>query len=145
MNKAAIPLLKPTNRTRSGPVLRSCGTELIIDYDCEADDGNISWAKLIFSEVLVYEYRQAVCCSTTDIVEPTKLRVLRSSGFLSEAVKRWKEAVGWQARQSEIGGAERFGHYTVFFDDIGSVNVVAAHFEVDQKGQKIESKPDQDI
>ena len=116
----------PMNRTRRGPICRSQNDELLIDYDYEQEDGVVTWSRLIFSNVLAIEYRQATCCRPEDVLSATEIRGVENSAWLSEVLKLWQESVGWQEWQQKSSGARRFKHYTAFFDDAGCVCVVAA-------------------
>jgi hypothetical protein len=64
------------------------------------------------------------------VLPATELRSQAESEYLALAVSRWKEAVGWQRWQEQRGGPDRFRHFTMFFDDVGSIDVVSARCEV---------------
>jgi hypothetical protein len=119
-------VVAPMNRTRRGPICRIEKDELIVDYDYEHENGTVTWSRLIFRSVLAIEYRQATCCHSDDIISATEIRRIEKSAWLSDVLKLWHESVGWQEWQEKLGGARRFKHYTVFFDDAGCLNVVAA-------------------
>lgn len=126
MSAANIQLQRPTNRTVTGPRFHADGTRVIVEYDCELDEGGVEWSKLSFEEVLAFEYRQVACCRADDVVGAHEIRCLEKSTYLSDVIDRWQESVGWQEWQQEQGGDARFKHFTIFFDDAGCVNVVAA-------------------
>ena len=130
MSVASLTLTKPANRTVEGPRFKQAGHLIIVEYDCERDDGRVDWSQIVFQEVIVFEYREASCCREEDVVGPSEVRCLTESELLTEVLNRWKQAVGWQEWQQEQGGAERFKHFTVFFDDAGCVNAVAASCRV---------------
>src|SRR6266436_542542 len=111
--------MHPTNRTRYGPVWRHQRDKLIVDYDYERDDGSITWWRVVFSDVLAIEYRQQTCCRSEDIIEATEIKAIENSAWLFEVLKLWQESVGWQEWQQSLGGAARFKHYTLFFDEVG--------------------------
>lgn len=126
MNTINLQLQRPTNRTNSGPRLRNDGQHLVVEYDCEREDGRVEWSQVSFEEVLAFEYRQAACCGADDIVGSSEIRCLDNSEHLSAVMNRWQKSVGWQEWQQQQGGAARFKHFTVFFDDVACLNVVAS-------------------
>lgn len=126
MNTASLILTKPTNRTVDGPTFQKEAARVIVEYDFERDDGDVDWAQIVFEEVLVFEYREATCCGPDDVVEATEVRCLSQSDLLTEILNRWQQSIGWQEWQHEQGGADRFKHFTLFFDDAGCVDVIAA-------------------
>ena len=126
MSAASVTLTKPTNRTVDGPKFQSENHQVIVEYDHEYDDGSVDWAQIVFDEALVFEYREATCCKEEDMIGATEVRCLTESDLLTQVLNRWKQPVGWQEWQQEQGGAERFKHFTVFFDDAGCVEAVAA-------------------
>ena len=65
-----IPLPRPTSATVKGPKLQFESPTLIVAYDYERDDGVIEWTRLVFNDVLAYEYRQIACCEAAHIVKP---------------------------------------------------------------------------
>lgn len=125
-----IQLLRPTNRTVEGPRLRLDDKQLIVEYDCQADDGSVEWSKIVFGEVLAAEYRQNVCCDADSIIDAHEVRCTTESSRLAQILKLWNESVGWQEWQQKQGGASRFKHFTVFFDDAGCVDVISASCDV---------------
>lgn len=133
-----INLVLPLSRTVRGPLLRRewAGTEgdrLIVDYDYEQDDGSIQWARIIFEEILFFEFRIDPCSRAEDIVSSRKMRCLSKSPVLDELLKQWMVSLGWERRQQERGGAARFKHFTIWFDNTGTVNVVAARVSIEPK------------
>lgn len=130
MSAIGIQLSSPTNRTVEGPQIQFDRGGLIVKYDYQSDDGSIKWEKILFFDVLSVEYNQAACCSEDSVVSAREIRTTSISSRLTEMTKRWKESVGWQDWQQEQGGASRFKHFTIFFDDAGCVEVIAASCEV---------------
>ena len=126
MDTTSLQLQLPTNRTVAGPRFRNDGTRMIVEYDYQQDDGTIQWSQLSFEEVLAFEYRQEACCSPDDVLGAHEVRCLAESKRLSDVLDKWLESVGWEEWHQEQGGASRFRHFTVFFDDAGCINVVAA-------------------
>src|SRR5437764_7065001 len=125
----------PTDRTQDGPIWLSHNDELVIDYDYQHDDGSHTWSRLIFRNVLAIEYRQATCCRGEDIISATEIRAVEDSTWLFNVLKLWQESVGWQEWQQKLGGPRRFKHYTAFFDEAGSMNVVASDCNISDLGQ----------
>ena len=134
MTSTSLPLPLATNRTVSGPRSKVEGESVIIEYDHEEDDGSTSWASITFSQVLEIRYRQAVCAAADDILSPDEMVCLRDSTLLREIVARWQDAVGWQELQQELGGAARFNHYKLYFDDAACLDVVAAGHTITSGG-----------
>lgn len=52
------------------------------------------------------------------------------SKWLSEVLARWNESVGWIDWHKQQGGASRFRHFSLFFDDAGCINTIAASCEI---------------
>lgn len=103
---------------------------LLLDYDCEQDDGAAEPARLIFEEVLAFEYRDSTSCQAEDVLPPTEIRILEQSRYLDSVRSLWEERVGWQDWQRQQGEATRFKHFTVYFDDVGCLHVIASHCKV---------------
>jgi hypothetical protein len=125
MNTTKIELSYPTNRTIEGPKLSQFRDSMVVEYDCQQDDGSVVWARIAFAEVLASEYRQISCCTEDSIVGFREIRVANQSSWLSGILHRWSESVGWQDWQKQQGGASRFKHFTIFFDDACCMSVVA--------------------
>jgi hypothetical protein len=121
----------PTNRTVIGPILQQRGSLLIVNYDCEQDDGVVAWSKVLFDEILVLDYRQSTCCSGEDVIGWNEIKCLKESPFLAEMLSKWQEAVGWQDFHKNKGGPGRFKHFKMFFDDVACINVIAASCTVE--------------
>lgn len=120
----------PTNRTMKGPKLTNDGKRLIVDYDFEEDDGSTRWGRVVFDEVLSFEYRDSACCRAEDVLPPTEIRSRADSAYLGLVTDLWQESVGNQAWQHGKGGRDRFQHFTVYFDDACCLNIVASGCEV---------------
>ena len=115
-----INLSRPTNRTSEGPRFRLERSQLTLEYDSEADDGSIEWSKVVFREVLTFEYRQESCCAPESVVGSRQIYAPSESPYLDEVLSRWQTSVGWQAWQQRQGGAERFRNFILFFDGAGA-------------------------
>jgi len=98
----------------------------VIEYDYEQADGSTTFVTLGFIEVLSFEYRQSACLDASDVLPPTEMLCLCQSGRLTTALNLWQTHVGWQEFQAKQGGADRFRHYKVYFDDAGCIDVVAS-------------------
>lgn len=130
MNNNSIPLPVPTNQTVTGPTYTSAGRQAIVDYDYESDEGSIQWTRLIFEEVIAFEYRQAACARLDDILPARTIRCQTQSGFLAEIMESWCSTLGEAAKGSDGSGPSQFQHFTIYFDDSASINVVAASARV---------------
>ena len=125
-----LQLAVPTNRTMKGPILTHQGEQLIVDYDFESDDGSDLWGRIVFEEILAYEYLDISSCTAGDVLAPAEIRRRVESDYLSLVTSRWQASVGTQAWQQRKGGRERFQHFTIYFDDVCCVNVVASSCKV---------------
>ena len=115
-----------TNRTVQGPLCKVDGKKSVIEYDYQNDDGSTQWVSITFDQVLRLNYRQAACCASEDVLPPDELVCLESSDWLDETIEKWTDSVGWQEWQQKQGGAFRFRHYKLYFDDAAFVEVIAA-------------------
>jgi len=125
MNSIIDPIL-PTNTTAVGPRLRFERGKLIVEYDHQSDDGAVVWGRMVFDEVLAFEFHDAITCPADSVIGAREVRRLTESRWLTELLQRWNQAVGWHDFQQRKGGASRFAHFTVYFDDAGCIDVVAA-------------------
>lgn len=130
MNTEHIQLLHSTNRTIDGPRFRHEQNQLVVEYDFQYDDGSVKWSELIFRDVLAVDYRQFACCADESVVDSNEVHSKAESTWLSEVLARWNETVGWLDWQKRQGGASRFRHFSVFFDDAGCINTIATSCEV---------------
>ena len=131
MSVEGIKIGLPMNRTVQGPRITKDGNHLVIAYDCEQDDGSIQWARIVLDEVLFYEYRDIACCRAGSVLSPTQVRCQDDSETLAAILEQWQESVGWQEWQKEKGGSARFKHFTVFFDEAGSIDAIAVNCHVE--------------
>jgi hypothetical protein len=122
----SIPLRAPTDRTVEGPSLKMEKGRLVVAYDFERDDGSIEHSRVVFEEVISYDYRDTTCCSAENVASATEVRVQTESKYLDSIMSRWEERVGWHAWQKEQGGAPRFKHFSLYFDDVASLDVIAS-------------------
>ena len=131
-NSESHRLFVPANGTQQGPKLAHQKEQLIVDYDFEDDDGSIRWARILFQEVLSFEYRDSSCCRAEDVLPSTEIRSRADSEYLRTVTDRWHEFVGGQEWQQGKGGRGRFQHFTLYFDDACSLNIVASACEICQ-------------
>jgi hypothetical protein len=122
-------LTVPTNRTINGPKLTHNREQLVVDYDCEENDGSVTWSRVVFTEVLSFEFRQSVCCQADDVLRATEIRSQRNSEYLKAITGKWHAAVGSQKWQRDKGGPSRFQHFTIYFDDVCCLNIIASSCE----------------
>src|SRR5437867_12985817 len=120
---ADIPLPRPTSATVKGPTLQFEYPTLIVAYDYERDDGVIEWTRLLFNDVLAYEYRQMACCEVEHIIGYKAIKRFLESKWLADVLKVLQEAVSWQEWQQQQGGEKRYKHVRVLFDDAVCVDV----------------------
>jgi hypothetical protein len=130
MNTERIQLPHPTNRTMDGPLFRQERNRLVVEYDFQFDNGTVQWTTLTFLDVLAVEYRQSACCAAESVVSAREMHSVGDSRWLSEILAIWTESVGWQDWHKRQGGASRFKHFSLFFDDAGCVSVIAAFCEI---------------
>jgi hypothetical protein len=128
---ADIKLIHAANRTVNGPKLLKDRNVLQVDYDYEFDNGTIEWSKIVFTEVILFEWRDNPCCRPDDIVEWSGVRCVGDSDFLNTLKERWKKLVGHTDWDQNKGSENRFKHYTVYFDDVGSLNIIASGCSVE--------------
>ena len=123
-NRMALNLA--TNRTIRGPHVFFSRDELCVEYDHQGDDGAITWASIVFTDVIAFEFRQEVCCTLESVPDSSSITIEMDSQWLSELRKQWVSLLGGQEWQEKQGGFTRFHHFVVFFDDVGCLEVVAA-------------------
>lgn len=123
-----IGLPFPTSRTRSGPLVVLEPPELVVDYDCEEDDGTLRWARIRFSGVMAFEYRQEACCLASDIEAYNKMLEIRTSARLDDIRKRYER---YMLPQSRVVEASDFAQFLIYFDDSGCVDVIASSFQIE--------------
>lgn len=133
MKSDGIRLPRSTSRTVTGPKLEGTGQRACVIYDYEHDDGRIEWTRVIFDDVLVLEYRRDSLCTEHDIVGPCHVRCLSGSRWLEELVGHLCESEMWVRSQEKKGGVRRFSHFTIFFDDVACINVIASSCTIEEE------------
>lgn len=121
-----IPLPLPTDETERGPILHVSRSSLEILYD-QWDE---HWAVLVFTEMLALDYRDGASCEAEGMIGAGELQSLSESPWLDQVMRQWTEAVGSHVWQEGQGGAQRFRHYRLYFDDAAAVSVVASSFRI---------------
>jgi hypothetical protein len=101
---------------------------LLVEYDYDNDDGQARWGEIVFTETLFFQFADASCFE--EVTAGDGIRRLEESQLLVSVVARWNESVGWHKWQQDKGGAARFSHFTAFFDDAGSLDVIASDCKV---------------
>jgi hypothetical protein len=122
-----------------GPILQypAHGTvrQLTVDYDYAGRE----WARLVFQDVLLFEWRAESVCRGVDAVSNTEMSCSDNSLMLSEAVKLWMRSRYRSEAQISSedlrGGPSRFKHYAVWFDDSGTLHVVAGGFSATRSAE----------
>lgn len=114
------------DQTSEDPEIKLSKDRLVIVYDSVDDDSQSREGRLIFEEVLAFEYRDEACCPAENVLPSCEIKVLDSSGYLDSVRVLWSERVGWQDWERKKGGAGRFRHFICFFDDFGCLDVIAS-------------------
>jgi len=115
----------PTDATETGPIIEYRNSSVSVKYD-NLDSKEAKWVSLAFRDVLAYEVCESICCSVETVIPSDVIEARKESAWLTQIVGRWKELVGWQQFQQELGGEKRFKHYVIDFDDVCAVQVIAA-------------------
>ncbi len=126
MREISLPF--PTSRTRTGPLVRLEAPALVVDYDCQEDDGAVRWVRIRFDLVMAFAYRQEACCLASDVEAYNKMLELRTSAHLEEIRGRYERSV---PRQSRVVEASEFARFLIYFDDSGCVDVIASSFQIE--------------
>jgi hypothetical protein len=130
-----ISLKLPTNRVVNGPKLNFRPDSLVVEYDYEMDDGTHKWTKVLFEDILAFEWRNNCCFKAEDVLNSQVMRFKKKSKYLDSILKVWQALIGWHEYQIKLGGKDRFKHFTMYFDDAGTINVVAANCIVEEIDQ----------
>mgnify|MGYP001810974256 CR=1 FL=1 len=80
---------------------------------------------MTFHEPLYFEWRDVSCCKAEDVLDSASIHEQCDSELLKNVIERWTESVGWQEWQVKKGGADRFRHYFVYFDDAAVIQIIA--------------------
>jgi hypothetical protein len=123
-----ISLPLRTSRTRGGPLVRLEPPALVVDYNCEEDDGALRWARIRFSGVMAFEYRQEACCLASDVEAYNKMLEVRTSARLDDIRRCYERSV---PRESRVTEASEFAQFLIYFDDSGCVDVIASSFQLE--------------
>ena len=89
---------------------------------------NVEWTRVVFRDVLAFEYRQDACCQAEDLDAYNRVVKYLDSDWLEEMRNRRAGVLGHQANQEP---AASYAHWRIYFDDAGCIDVMARSFEVD--------------
>lgn len=118
-----LVLTMPTHRTLIGPIIKLDTEQLIVEYDYEQDDGTVSWAKLLFRQILAVDYRAHACCRGEDVLPNNVLLKSSDSPWYREVVSLHRLHSGSQDSANTHGA---YAHFQVYFDDVACLRVIAA-------------------
>jgi len=113
-----------------GPRLEAHHTSLIVEYDHQANSGEVRWARLKFGDVLAYAFLAYGCCRSEHTGDSDSIRCYRESEWLAGLLAEWQEQIGWHPSHEARGGVEGFSHFRVYFDEAGCFDVAAASCSV---------------
>jgi hypothetical protein len=120
-------LPRPTSQTITGPILCLHSRKLTIDYDFERDDGIVEWIRVVFKDVLTFEYRQIECCQAEDLDAFNQIVKYPRSDWRKRMVDRSTYFLGVQANEKN---ADTYAHWRMYFDDVGCLDVIARSFDL---------------
>ena len=130
MSTTSVPLPLPTNTTQEGPRFRGDDKQVVVEYDYHSDDGRTVWTTVVFEDVLQFEFRPDPCPTADDIADDirsaTEMRVRDASQRLTTVLERWQVTLGSHEWQQKQGGAARYRHFSIWFDDAGCIDVIAS-------------------
>jgi hypothetical protein len=126
-----ISLPRPTNATRKGPLLNADPASLSVRYDHERENGTLEWTRILFREVLAFEYRQSACCEVDDVIAAHAITSFDDTEWLFKIVALWRERVGWQQWHQQQGGGKRFRQFRLYFDDAGCLDVISSSYAIE--------------
>ena len=133
MKVSSIPLCQRTDEADEAKILYEKG-KLIVKYDYYDEDGKFAgWAEVSFNECMFYRFFDSPCCEVEHILSPREIQRKDISELLELLLPKWQESVGWEEYQQQLGGAGRFSHYTVFFDHVGALDVIASGCSVESR------------
>lgn len=94
-----VQLPQATSRTITGPRLGLIPPRLVLEYDCEQDDGSTIWTRISFSDVLAVDFRQEACCTAEDVEGYNRMVRYQDSDWLAEIRDRWRRYLGRQGER----------------------------------------------
>jgi hypothetical protein len=115
----------PTSQTVTGPKLSLDSEVLVVAYDFEHDDGTVTWTKVSFQQVLVFEYREMPCIRVEDLDAHNRIVAYSHSAWSGIMESRWREFLGQRA-----GDVFPYSHLRMYFDDVASIDILAQSFTV---------------
>lgn len=119
-----------TDSATAGPCLHFGPPILTVKYDCEQEDGTVIEAMVRFDDVMAFEYREDACTYPLDFEGYNRVAVFRYSEWLSDVTSRSLRAIARECSPSDGAAAiEGLQEYRVYFDDYGSIAVIARGFD----------------
>lgn len=122
----SVKLPVATDLLSEGPILRLGDQRLTVEYAHLSANGAAARARIQFEEVLAVDYRDWTCASPESITGFREVRSLEKSRFLESVLETWASRSSTTDDSAEQAGASRFRHFTVWFDDIAAIDVIAA-------------------
>jgi len=96
-----------------GPKIRQeVGDQLAIAYDFESATGAYDWEEIVFTGVVGFRFTASRYCSVDQVKAYDKLEMVAGSGWVAEIVD----------------APPGLTHFRIFFDDVGSYEVLATGF-----------------
>jgi hypothetical protein len=143
MTSIHLPLR--TNRTMDGPFLRFAFRDLAVYYDCENDDGSVQWARVRFYGVIAFQHTEWTMGTPTTSGWHESMFLSNESEWRKTLLTKWSRRIGDDNIQKEKGGAARFTHYSLYFEDRSTLDVLAeGHRDssiVDDPGPQVLASP----
>lgn len=121
-----VTLPVATDLLSEGPTLHLGERRMIIEYAHLSANGDATMARIRFEEVLAVDYRDWTCASPDSIIGFREVRSLQKSRFLDSVLETWASRSGTTEHDATQAGESRYRHFTVWFDDIAAIDVVAA-------------------
>jgi hypothetical protein len=126
MQSEIINLPIPTSQTNEGPIIHFASEKLFVDYDFEKEDKTVEWIRLVFEDVLTFEYKQDSSSTADDVKGYNKIVRFTESELLIKVKKEWENFVDPITKEKGF----YYSHWLTFFDDKGSINVIAKNFNI---------------
>lgn len=124
LDKIKLPF--STSAVEKGPIVVFENDILHIKYDSVNQYGLVNWVDITFQEVLFMQFSQIACCKEEQIINSDSICCYTDTKLLIDMLDEWEDSVGWQEWQQKQGGAGRFKHYRIFFDDVGCIDVISS-------------------
>lgn len=121
-----LELPRPTSQTIKGPLINLMDKNLTLGYDYENDNGTIDWVKIIFLDVLTFNYRQNSCVLPEDVKAYNVILDLGDSLWLNTNKQIYEKFLG----KSHIHQGFNYKHWKIYFDDVACVEIIAREFQI---------------